>query len=260
MATLKLGDISYPSVKGKVSDEEWNIRVNTAALFRLIPLMGWDDLSMQLVSARVSDGFLFVPNGPLFEEVTASSLVKINMEGEVISDTPFGIVKSTWYPMKAVHEAREDANFVIHTHDDIIAAVACNSEGLLPISQSAAFAWADGLGYHTYDGVETYEEKMPSLQHSLGATNNAVILRNHGLLTIGYEASHAFMRHYNIRKACNIQMMAQSFRYGELVNFSQDMLDSFKYELGRIQQGDGTTNPWPGLLRKLTGLDPSFMD
>lgn len=258
--SLKIGDVSYPSLKGKVSAQEWDARVQLAALCRLIPMMGWDDLSMQLVSARVGNEYLFIPNGPLFEEVTASSLVKVNLEGDVLSDTPFGIVKSTWYPMRAVHEARDDVNFVIHTHDDLLAAVACNKNGLLPISQSAAFAMADGLGYHTYDGVETYEEKIPSLQRALGTENNAVLLRNHGLLTVGWEASHAFMRHYNVRKACRIQLLAASAGKEELIHFSDEMLGSFKYELTRLGQGEGTTNPWPGLLRKLDALEPSYKD
>ncbi|MDU9027496.1 class II aldolase/adducin family protein [Pseudomonas mediterranea] len=259
MTALKIGNVSYPSLEGKVSDVEWRIRVETAAIYRLIPYMGWDDLSMQLVSARVGENFLFGPSGPLYEEVTASSLVKININGEILQDTPFGISKSTWYPMRAVHEARLDANWVIHTHDDTIAAVACNREGLLPISQPAAFAWADGLAYHSYEGVETYEERIPGLQESLGQHNNAVILRNHGLLTLGYEAKHAFLRHYNIHKACNIQMMATSARNGELIHFSEDMLKSFKHELGRVQEGDGTTDPWDGLVRKMTAMDPSFL-
>ena len=257
---LKIGDTAYPSLKGKVSDDEWNIRVQTAALFRLIPFMGWDDLSMQLVSARVGDDFLVAPSGLLFEEVTASSLVKINLEGDVVSESPFGPVQNAWDPMRAVPEARPDANFVIHSHDDIIAAVACNAEGLLPISQSAAFAIADGLAYHDYEGVETYEERIPSLQRSLGANNNAAILRNHGLLTLGYEAKHAFMRHYNIRKACRIQLLANSAKHGELIRFPQSLLDEFRHELMRVGQADGTMDPWPGMLRKLTKLDPSFMD
>lgn len=257
---LKIGTTTYPSLKGKVSDEEWEVRVQTAALFRLIPMMGWDDLSMQLVSSRIGDNFLFGPSGPLYEEVTASSLVKINLAGEILSDTPFGIVKSTWYPMRAVHEVRADANFAIHTHDDIVAAVACNSEGLLPISQPAAFALADGLGYHTYEGVETYEDKVPSLQRSLGPKNNALILRNHGLLTVGYVAKQAFLRHYNVRKACRIQVLAGSAKHGELLKFPQSLLDGFRMELYRIGQGENTTDPWDGLLRKLAKLDPSFMD
>ncbi|QTO23391.1 class II aldolase/adducin family protein [Burkholderia seminalis] len=257
---LKIGDTAYPSLKGKVSEDEWNIRVQTAALFRLIPFMGWDDLSLQLVSARAGDHFLVGPSGVLFEEVTASSLIKINLEGDVISESPFGVVQNAWYPMRAVHEARPDANFVIHSHDDIIAAVACNAEGLLPISQPAAFAIADGLAYHDYEGVETYEERTPSLQRSLGATNNAVILRNHGLLTLGYEAKHAFMRHYNIWKACHIQLLANSAKHGELIRLPQPLLDAFGNELMRLGQGDGTMDPWPGLLRKLARLDPSFMD
>lgn len=258
--TLKVGNISYPSLKGKVSEQEWVARVQFAALCRLIPQMGWDDLSMQLISARVGDEYLFIPNGLLFEEMTASSIVKLNIKGEILSDTPFGIVASTWYPMRAVHEARNDVNFVIHTHDDILAAVACNKDGLLPISQSAAFALADGLGYHDYEGVETYEEKIPSLQQALGASNNAVLLRNHGLLTVGWEASHAFMRHYNIWKACRIQLLASGPRNGELIHFPAEMLAEFKHELARVGQGDGTSNPWHGLLRKLTATDSSFMD
>lgn len=257
---LTIGDTSYPSLKGKVSDEEWDIRVQTAALYRLIPLMGWDDLSMQLVSSRVGEHFLFSPSGPLYEEITASSLVKINLQGEIVSDTPFQIAPSTWYPMRGIHEVRPDANFIIHTHDDLIAAVACNAEGLLPISQSAAFAMADGLGYHSYEGVETYEDKIPSLQRALGETNNALILRNHGLVTLGPLAKMAFLRHYNVRKACRVQLLASSANNGELIKFSEPMLESFRYELFRISQGEGTTDPWDGLLRKLVKLDPSFMD
>lgn len=257
---LAIGNTSYPSLKGVVTDEEWNVRLQLAAVFRLIPLMGWDDLSMQLCSARIGDHFLVGPLGPLFEEVTASSLVKINMAGEVVSDTPFGAVNSVWYPMKAVHEARADANFVIHTHDDIVAAVACNSQGLLPISQPAAFAIADGLGYHAYEGVETYETCIPAIQASLGPTNNALLLRNHGLVTLGYQASHAFLRHYNVRKACRIQMMAQSSNSGSLIHLPPSMIESFRAELQRLAQGVGTSDPWEGLLRKLVKLDPSFME
>ncbi|MGN8080856.1 class II aldolase/adducin family protein [Variovorax sp. 22077] len=257
---LKIGDTAYPSLKGKVSDDEWEIRVQTAALFRLIPLMGWDDLSMQLISARVGEHYLVGPNGLLFEEVTASSLVKITVDERLVSETPFGVVPCSWHPMRAVHEARPDANFVIHTHDDIIAAVACNSQGLLPISQSAAFALADGIGYHAYEGVETHPECAVGLQASLGWHNNALLLRNHGLITIGYFAKHAFLRHYNIRKACRIQMMATSTKGGELIQFGPPLLKMFKAELQRVANGEGTSDPWDGLVRKLVKLDPSFMD
>lgn len=257
---LKIGNTAYPSLKGKVSDEEWDIRVQTAALFRLIPLMGWDDLSMQLVSARVGDHFLAGPSELLYEEVTASSLVKVNLEGDVVSDTPFSVIKSTWYPMRAVHAVRPDANFVIHTHDDYIAAVACNTEGLLPITQSAAFAMADGLAYHDYEGVETYEERMSGLQRSLGACNNALILRNHGLVTLGYLARQAFLRHYNLRKACRIQVLASSAQHRELIKFPPSLVESFQMELLRLAQGEGNTDPWDGLLRKLARLDPEFME
>jgi len=255
---LKIGDVEYPSLKGKVSEEEWQARVELAAMYRLVPMMGWDDQSLTHCSARIGEHYLFNPLGFLFEEITASSLVKVTLDGEIISDTPFEITIGGWYVMKAVHAVREDANFVIHTHDDFGAAVAAQKRGLLPISQPAAFAIGDALAYHDYEGVETYEARMPSLQASLGKANNNLILRNHGLLTLGYFAKHAFLRHHNLRKACRIQVMAGADGC-ELVEVPTPILETFPVEIMRAASGEGN-DAWPGLLRKLERLDPGFKD
>lgn len=254
---MKLGDFEYPSLKGVVSDAEWQTRVDMAALCRLIPQMGWWDLSQSPVSARISDGsghYLFNPVGFMFEEVTASSLVKIALDGEYVDDTPLTIMRAGWYPMQAVHAVRPDANFVIHSHDDYAAALSARWDELLPISQFAGFVLADGLAYHDFDGVETYAERMASLQASLGDANT-MILRNHGALALGPIAYAALARMANLRKSCVIQLHA-----GHAANvrpISPEVMPQFRKE---IEVGVTVDNLWGGLLRRLDRLDPSYKD
>ncbi|HEY2032187.1 MAG TPA: class II aldolase/adducin family protein [Rhizomicrobium sp.] len=252
---MRLGDTEYPSLRGKVSDEEWRARVELAALYRLVPLMGWDDLSITHCSARVpgKPHYLFNPMGFLFEEITASSLIKITLEGEVLSETPFEITLGGWYPMKAVHAAREDANFVIHTHDTYGIALSARKEKLQPVSQGAGFVIADKIAYHDYDGVETYEDRIVGLQKSLGDANR-LILHNHGLLTVGRTARQAFQRMHGLNKACLVQLLAG--RSEELIHLPESILAGFPAEITRAQGN----NPWPGMLRKLDRLDPSYKD
>lgn len=254
---MKLGDMEYPSLKGKVSDEEWAARVELAAIFRLVPLMGWWDLSQAPCSARVPgepDHYLFNPLGFLFEEITASSLVKITLNGEHATDTPLQFSRAIWYPMQAVHAVREDANWVIHCHEDYGQALSARKDLLLPISQTAGFALADGVAYHDYEGVETYEDQMESLQRSLGGKNR-MILHNHGLLTVGKTAYQAFQRMSSLRKACRVQLLAGM---GQDLHFiSEDVRPVFAEELRR---GPAVDNLWSGLLRKLDRIDPSYKD
>lgn len=251
---MQLGDTHYPSLRGQVSDAEWQARVELAALYRLTVLMGWDTLSITHLSARVpgEPHYLFNPKGFLFEEITASSLVKITLEGEIVSETPFGIVDGGWFPMKAVHAARDDANYVIHLHERYGAAMSARRERLLPISQPACFALAAGVAYHDYDGVETYAERIPGLQASLGGAYQ-MILHNHGLLALGPTARSAFLIMNNLREACMIQVLAG--REG-LIQIPKDVTRDFQQELRRAQGNDA----WPGLMRKLDRLDPTYKD
>ena len=253
VAMLRVGDIEYPSLKGRVSAEEWLARVELAALYRLVVMLGMDDMSITHCSAQVGEHYLFNPSGFLFEEITASSLVKIDLQGQIVAETPFQIVEGGWYPMKAVHAARPDAKFVIHTHDNHGIALSAQRRKLLPIAQSTAFALADQIAYHDYDGVETYEDRVAGLQASLGSANR-MILHNHGLLVLGQTARQTLYRLYSLNKACQVQLLAGPTE--ELIQIPEDILETFPAELKRAQGN----NPWPGLLRKLDRLDPSSKD
>lgn len=253
---MKIGNIEYPSLKGKVSDAEWRARVDLAAIYRLITLFGWWDMSQSPAGARIpgTDQYLFNPMGLLFEEITASSLVRISLDGKILSDTPFSILRGAWYPLEAVFAVREDANFVIHSHDRYAAALSARRDKLLPISQPANFALAEGVAYHDYDGVETYEDKMAPVQASL-SDKNYLILHNHGMVTIGALAPMAFGRMENLRTACEIQLLAGQDR--DLISVGEDVRPVFAEEL---RKGVVVDNLWPALLRKLDRLDPSYAD
>src|SRR5262249_16973748 len=159
---------------------------------------------------------------------------------------------STWYPMKAVHAAREDANWVIHTHDDYVMALSARKERLLPIGQNAGFAIAAGISYHEYDGVETYEERIPALQAPL-AKPNTMILHNHGAVVVGLTAWHALYVMSSLRKACRVQVLAGPGR--DLIHLAPEIIESMAEE---IRRGPAVGNAWASLLRKLDRIDPSY--
>lgn len=252
---MMIGDTEYPSLEGKVSEAEWRTRVELAAIYRLIPYLGWFDLSMPGASARIPGEpyYLFNPDGFLFDEITASSLVKLSLDGEPVPGQPFSVVPRTWYPMRAVHEVREDANFVIHSHDKYGMALSARRDKLLPISQTGGFVIADGVSYHDYDGVEVYPERMAPLQASLGGQNGMLILHNHGLVSLGATAWQAVSRMNRLRYACEVQLMAGPG--DQLIHLEPEIIESFREELRR---GAAVGNPWPGLLRKLDRMDPSY--
>src|SRR5438128_12496102 len=198
-------------VRERVSKEEWQARVDLAAAYRLVALYGWDDLIFTHISARVPGAghhFLLNPYGMMFDEVTASSLVKIDLEGNKVVESPYFINPAGFTIHSAVHEAREDALCVMHLHSDYGIAVSAQKEGLLPLSQQAMFALAS-LAYHDYEGLALDEEEKPRLVADLG-NKNYMILRNHGLLTTGRTAAEAFLGMFLLERACEIQILAQS--------------------------------------------------
>src|SRR5712671_3815839 len=168
----------------QVLEEEWQVRVDLAAAYRLVALYGWDDLIFTHISARVPGAehhFLLNPYGMMFDEVTASSLVKVNLAGNKVTETPYAINPAGFTIHSAVHAAREDALCVMHLHTDYGIAVSAQKNGLLPISQQSLFALAS-LAYHDYEGLALNEDEKPRLVSDLG-NKNYMILRNHGLLT-----------------------------------------------------------------------------
>src|SRR6267378_3675237 len=211
-------------VPSGMTDAEWNQRVNLAACYRLVALYGWDDLVFTHISARVPGAdhhFLINPYGMMFEEITASSLVKVDLEGKIVMPSPYQINPAGFTIHSAVHAAREDALCVIHLHTNYGIAVSAQQDGLLPISQQALFALAS-LAYHDYEGLALNEEEKPRLVADLG-TRNYLILRNHGLLTVGSTVAEAFLSMFILERACKIQILAQSGG-GEVISVPDPIL------------------------------------
>lgn len=248
------------SVRNEVSGEEWEMRVDLAACYRLIALYGWDDLVFTHISARVpgpDDHFLINPYGFLFEEITASSLVKVDLQGKIVGETPYSVNPAGFTIHSAVHAARPDVACVLHTHTRAGVAVSVQADGLLPLSQTSLFPLTS-LAYHDYEGVALNEEEKPRLVADLG-DRNFMILRNHGLLTVGPTVADAFLAMYVLETACQIQLAAQATG-GKLVAVDDRVVAGIKAQVDEVTRGLGGKLAWPGLLRRLERRDPSFRD
>jgi ribulose-5-phosphate 4-epimerase/fuculose-1-phosphate aldolase len=248
------------SVRDYVSEEEWQARVDLAAAYRLVALYGWDDLIFTHLSARVpgpEHHFLLNPYGMMFEEVTASSLVKVDLSGNKVMDSPYFINPAGFTIHSAVHAAREDALCVIHLHTINGIAVSAQKNGLLPISQQAMFVLAS-LAYHDYEGLALDDDEKPRLVTDLG-NKTYLILRNHGLLTIGKTPAEAFLSMFTLERACEIQVLAQSGA-AEVVRVDQSILAKAAKQMSAVTVGQGGQLAWPGLLRKLDRIDTSYRD
>jgi ribulose-5-phosphate 4-epimerase/fuculose-1-phosphate aldolase len=249
------------SVRDQVSKDEWEVRVNLAAAYRLVALYGWDDLVFTHISARVpgpEHHFLINPYGWMFEEITASSLVKVDLEGRKVMPSEYDINPAGFTIHSAVHAARQDALCVMHTHTPNGVAVSAQKNGLLPISQQSLFVLSR-LGYHDYEGLALNEDEKPRLVRDLG-DENFLMLRNHGLLTAAASIADAFAFMYSFERSCMIQVRAQSGG-SELIPIPQPILDGVLMAADKVTRGAGPgTLAWPALLRKLDRLDPSFRD
>jgi ribulose-5-phosphate 4-epimerase/fuculose-1-phosphate aldolase len=212
------------------------------------------------ISARIPDAehhFLLNPYGMMFEEVTASSLVKIDLEGNKVMDSPYFINPAGFTIHSAVHEARADALCVMHLHTRHGIAVSAQKEGLLPLSQQAMFALAS-LAYHDYEGLALDGEEKPRLVADL-SDKKFMILRNHGLLTTGTTAAEAFLSMFLLERACEIQILAQSGN-GALSLIPDPIVDRVASQMSAVTVGQGAALTWPGLLRKLDRIDSSYRD
>lgn len=249
---------NFSNLRSQVSDEEWQVRTDLAACYRAIAMFGWDDLVFTHISARVpgpEHHFLINAYGMMFEEITASSLVKVDLAGNKVIDSEYNINPAGFVIHSAVHEARQELACVIHTHSRAGVAVSAQVDGLLPLSQTSLFPLAT-LAYHSYEGVALNDEEKPRLVADLG-NNNAMILRNHGLLTAATSIADAFLLMYVLETACQIQVMAQSSG-GELIQVPAPIVEGIQAQAEQVTKGLGGALVWPGLLRKLDRLDPSF--
>ena len=252
-----------PSLRNVVSAEEWQLRCDLAACYRLVALYGWSDLVFTHISARLPESvsgpgahhFLINPYGLMFDEITASSLVKIDSQCNKLKDSPFPVNPAGFVIHSAVHEARADAACVLHTHTRAGVAVSAQAAGVLPISQQSTFVLAS-LAYHGYEGVAFRDDEKPRLQADLGAAN-FLVLRNHGLLVVADTIADAFLSMYTFENACRIQIDAQSG--GTALTPVHPLIVKGVAEALRVQTGGmGGAFVWPSLIRKLERLAPDY--
>ena len=245
------------SLKDAVSTEEWQLRVDLAACYRLVAMYGWTDLIFTHISARVpgpEHHFLINPYGLMFDEITATSLVKVDRNCNKVIDSPFPVNPAGFVIHSAVHEAREDIQCVMHVHTRAGVAVSAQKCGVLPISQQSTFVLAS-LAYHDYEGVAFRDDEKPRLQADLG-DRNFLMLRNHGLLTVGRTIADAFLSMYIFESACQIQVSAQAG--GELTPVHPQILNGVQRAIKVQTDGLGAAFVWPSLLRQLDRMDTGY--
>lgn len=251
-------ELKIPSRQKDVSAEEWQVRVDLAAAYRLVAEFKWDDLVFTHITARVpgtEDQFLINPYGLLFEEITASSLVKIDLQGNKLDDTPFPVNPAGFTIHSAIHSARHDAQCVLHTHTLNGVAVSAQQGGVLPLSQQSIFVLAS-LAYHDYEGVALRDDEKPRLVRDLG-DKNFLMLRNHGLLTLGGSVADAFLSMYLFETVCNIQIRAQAGG-SPLVSVDPRIIETAQQQAAAVTKGLGGQLVWPGLRRRLDRKDASY--
>jgi len=245
------------SLQASVSPEEWQLRCDLAACYRLVASYGWSDLVFTHISARIpgpEHRFLINPYGMLFEEITASSLIVVDQEGNKLTESPFPVNPAGFVIHSAVHAVRDDAQCVLHTHTRAGVAVSAQKSGVLPISQQSTFVLAS-LAYHDYEGVALRDDEKPRLQADLGSAN-FLMLRNHGLLTVGTSIADAFLHMYIFEATCNIQIAAQAG--GDLTRVDSQIVEGVADSTRTQTGGMGGAFIWPAMLRKLHRLDPGY--
>ena len=240
---------------------EADIRVDLAACYRLVAMHGWDDLIFTHISARIpgpEHHFLINPYGLMFEEITASSLVKIDLAGKVVGESAYPVNPAGFTIHSAVHEVREDAGCVMHLHTPDGTAVSTSKEGLLPLNQTAQLVLPD-LAYHDYEGVALDLDERPRLQRDLGE-KNIMLLHNHGTLTVGRTCAEAFLRMYFLERSCTMQVRTRML--GSVEADHPTAPDVIEKNAALVRSGGLSAVAeklvWPALLRKLDRLDPGF--
>ncbi len=252
--------LAAPSVRDQVSEDEWQARVDLAACYRLAAVHGWTDLIYTHISARVpgtDDHFLLNPFGFMFEEVTASSLVKLDTEGEIVMPSPYAVNAAGFTIHSAVHQARHDLACVMHTHTVSGMAVSAQEDGLLPLAQTS-LVFHGALSYHDYEGIALDLDERERLVADLGG-NTAMILRNHGLLTCGRSVAEAFVTMYMLEKACELQLAAQAGGTLRLIPEEVCAHTARQFQRDPDAGGDGhVALTWAALLRQLDRVNPGY--
>ena len=252
---------SLPSLKGKVSDEEWRLRCELAATYRLVAMYGWDDMIFTHISVRCPDEggaarFLLNPYGIFFEEMTASALLKVDIDGNIVGESPYFSNPAGFTIHSALHMARDDAHAVLHLHTPHGVAVSAQEGGLKRYSQFAMIVH-DDTAYHDYEGIATDHDERERIINDMG-NHGFLILRNHGTLTVGANCATAFLRMYFLERACEAQVLAQSDTKPPREETPALGAKVLQQGAPAFVKGIGDNLAWPGLIRKLNRENPGF--
>jgi ribulose-5-phosphate 4-epimerase/fuculose-1-phosphate aldolase len=246
-------------VRSQVSEAEWQLRVDLACAYRLVAHHGWDDLIFTHLSVRVpgpEHHFLINPYNLMFDEITASSLVKIDVEGHPVMETPYLTNPAGFTIHSAIHMAREDAHAIMHLHTPHGQAVSAMADGLMPLTQTAMLI-RNELAYHHYEGVATDLDERERLVEDLG-TKTAMILRNHGTLTVGETVVEAFVKMYFLERACEAQIHALAGGAALLNHPPRGTPEKAAEQGATGLKVVGNLLAWPALRRKMDRLDPGY--
>jgi ribulose-5-phosphate 4-epimerase/fuculose-1-phosphate aldolase len=250
----------YPTIENQVSPEEWQARVDLAACYRLVELYDMSDMTRTHISAKVpgEETFLLNPYGLMFSEITASSLIKIDIDGnEIANNGPYKANAAGFTIHSAVHAARHDLHCVAHTHSEAGMAVSAMKCGLLSISQHS-MRFHNRLAYHDYEGIALDLDERARLVADLGPTNKAMILRNHGLLSAGATVAEAFSILFYLEKCCRSQIQALSAGGLDNLVFPSEAVCEHTARQFEAVTESLPMRDWPGHLRRLDALDPSY--
>ncbi len=254
-------DISYPevpSLMGRVSDAEWDMRVQLAAAYRLADMHNWTtSLIFNHISARIPGDdrhFLLNPFGLRYDEVTASNLVKIDIDGNILDDTPYGINHAGYIIHGAIHGAREDVVCAVHTHTEAGMAISSLEDGLMFTNQEALRFYGH-TAYHEFEGIAADTDECARLVADL-RDNMVLILKNHGLLTVGRSVGEAFVWMYFLEKCCasQLQLMATG---GRVIQLSKEVCEHTARQFNS-QNTSPDRSEWPALMRMADEFDPSY--
>ncbi len=249
--------LTAPAAPAPISPDERQTRIDLAAAYRLVAHFGWDDLIFTHISARVpgpDHHFLINPYGMLFSEITASSLVKVDLEGAKIGPTDYDINPAGFTIHSAVHAAREDARCVLHLHTVAGVAVSAQQDGLLPLNQTALLVRGE-IGYHEYEGVALDHDERPRLVADLGS-RSLLMLRNHGTLAVGPSVPEAFLSMYFLERACATQIA--TLAGGAALHFPSDEVQALVHKQARYGTSSIARLAWAPLLRMLDAKDPGY--
>jgi len=260
MNATAVRDIAVPSLRDRVSEEEWQARVDLAASYRLAHLYGWTStLIYNHISARVpgpDHHFLLNPFGLRWDEVTASNLVKIDLEGNILDDTPYKINNAGYTIHSAIHAAREDAMCVIHTHTEAGMALSALDDGLIYTNQDAMMFYGH-TAYHDFEGIALDLTERERLVEDLG-DNKVMILRNHGLLTTGNSVGDAWVQMYFLEKVCSAQLtlLSAAAASGQKIRYPSEEVCA---HTAKQYDDNGTgEREWPALVRQLDDVTTDY--